>query len=48
MEDFISIDLDPEENVFSSSSSSSSLHPNSENEQNISDVSSTNGEMNGI
>ena len=41
MEDFISIDLDPEENVFSSSSSSSSLHTDSENEWNMSDVFST-------
>ena len=44
MEDSISIDLDLEENVFSCSSSSSSLHPNSENEGNISDVYSTNGQ----
>ena len=44
MEDSISIDLDLEENVFSCSSSLSSLHPNSENERNISDVSSTNGQ----
>ena len=44
MEDSISIDLDLEENVFSCSSSSSSLHPNSENEGNISDVYSKNGQ----
>ena len=44
MEDSISIDLDLEENVFSCSSYSSSLHPDSENEGNISDVYSTNGQ----
>ena len=44
MEYSISIDLNLEENVFSSLSSSSSLDPNSENEGNITHVSSTNSE----